>query len=150
MVLNHCFTFFLHFPWPINYNHTSRRTKFSTHLSPNWFWSKTFSFIWIHGIAHDYVLHALSCTNEWRTTLKVVHRFDTDLTTLWWRSWTAKSAPLFQNQTFLSLILSNFFELFYLGDFVVGWPRFLTMNLKLSVKVLWNWRHFNFSMVFNS
>jgi len=27
---------FLHFPWPINYNHAFRITKSSTHLTPNW------------------------------------------------------------------------------------------------------------------
>jgi hypothetical protein len=42
MVLNHYFVSFLHFPWPINCNHTFRYIKFSTHSSPSWFWSKIF------------------------------------------------------------------------------------------------------------
>jgi hypothetical protein len=42
MVLNHYFTSFLPFPQPINYNHASGCTKFSTHSLPNWFWLKIF------------------------------------------------------------------------------------------------------------
>ncbi len=37
MVLNHYFMYFLIFPWPINYNHTSLFIKSFTHSSPNWF-----------------------------------------------------------------------------------------------------------------
>jgi hypothetical protein len=44
MVLNCHLTFFFFFPWPINYNHTSWCTKFSTHSSSNWFWLKIFFF----------------------------------------------------------------------------------------------------------
>jgi hypothetical protein len=56
MVLNRYFTSFLPFLWTINSNHASRCTKSSTHSSPNWFWSKIFSFLWIHGVTHDHVL----------------------------------------------------------------------------------------------
>jgi len=52
MVLNYYFTSFLPFPWPITYNHAFQCTKSSTHSSPSWFWSKIFSFLWIHGVTH--------------------------------------------------------------------------------------------------
>jgi len=45
MVLNHCFISCLPFPWPINYDHASRGTKFSTHSSPSQFWLKIFSLL---------------------------------------------------------------------------------------------------------
>jgi hypothetical protein len=86
MVLDHYFTpFCFFFSWFINCNHASRCTKSSTHSLPSWFWLNFFSFPWIHGIAHDHVLWALSRTNEWRTTPWVVLRFNIDLTLLWWR-----------------------------------------------------------------
>jgi len=123
MVLDHYFTFFLLFPWPINCNHAFQCTKSSTRSSPNWFWSKIFSFPWIHGVAHDHVLRASNHINEWRTTLGVVLRFDIGPTPSWWKSRTAEGASLFWNWTPLSLVLSQFFELSYLGDFVAGWPH---------------------------
>jgi hypothetical protein len=106
MVLYHYFTSFFHFPWPINCNHAFQRTKFFTHSSPSWFWSKIFFFPWIHGIAHDHVLRALSRTNEWKITLGVILRFDIGPTLSWWRSQTAKGAPLSWSWTPLSLVLS--------------------------------------------
>ncbi len=42
---------FFIFPWPINYNHTSRCNKSSTHSLPIWFWLKIFSLslkLWPH------------------------------------------------------------------------------------------------------
>jgi len=60
MVLDHYFTFFFPFPWPVNYNHAFWGTKYFTHSSFSWFWSKIFFFLWIHGVAHDYILWALS------------------------------------------------------------------------------------------
>ncbi len=79
-----------------------------------------FFFPWTHGVMHDYVLWISSRTNEWRTTLGVIPRFHINPTPSWWRSQTTRGAPLFQSQSPLSLILSNFFK--YLGDFVVGRP----------------------------
>jgi hypothetical protein len=122
MVLNYYFSPFPPFPWPINWNHTFWCTKFSTHSSLSWFWLKIFSFPWIHGIAHDHILWASSRTNEWKTTLRIIPKFDIDPTPSWWRSQIAKGAPSFWSWTLLSLVLSHFFELSYLGDF--GWPRF--------------------------
>jgi hypothetical protein len=42
MVLDHDFTPFLLFLWPINYNHTFGCTKFSTYSLLSWFWLKIF------------------------------------------------------------------------------------------------------------
>ncbi len=85
MVINRYFMSFFHFPWPINYNHGYRCTKFSTHSSSSWFWSKIFSFLWIHGVAHDHVLRASNRINEWRTASKIIPKFDVDITFLWWK-----------------------------------------------------------------
>ncbi len=122
IVLDHYFASFLLFPWPINYNHTSRGTKSSTHSSPSWFWSKIFSFPWIHGVVHDYVLWASNHTNEWKTAPRIIPRFDIDLAPSWW-------IPNHNRCTFVPklnplLILFNFFKLSYFGDFVASQPRF--------------------------
>jgi hypothetical protein len=124
IVLDHYFAYFLFFPWPINYNHSSRNIKSFTHSSPSWFWSKIFSLPWIHSITHGYVLQTLSYTNERKTALGIVPRFNTNLAPSRWRSQTTRGAPSFQNQTPLSLVLWNFSKLSYLGDFVVGWSHF--------------------------
>ncbi len=150
MVLDHYFMSFLPFLWPINYNHAYWGTKFFTHSSLNWFWSIFFSFPWIHGITHDYILWASSHTNERRIASKVILRFDVDLTLSWWRSWTAKGAPSCWNWTLSSLVLSKFSKHFYFGDFVAGWPCFCWWTRNYLRRFLWNWRHLNFCMVFNS
>jgi hypothetical protein len=145
MVLNHYFASFLPFPWPINYNHAYQSTKSSTHSLLNQFWLKIFSFPWIHGVAHDYILRASSHTNEWKTTPKFVFKFNDNPTLLWWQSWTTKGVPSFQSQTPSNLVLLNFFEPSYLSDFVACWSCFWWW--------IWNymcWKHFNFCMVFNS
>jgi hypothetical protein len=94
VVLNHYFTSFIHFIRPINYNNASWGTKFSTHSLSSWFWLKIFSFFWIHGVMHDYVLWASNCTNEWKTALGIVLIFKTNLTPSWWKSWTSRSVLL--------------------------------------------------------
>jgi hypothetical protein len=86
---------FLPFLWPINYNHISWCNKSSTHSLPIWFWLKKISFLWIHGVTYDHVLWAFSCTSEWRSTLKVIPKFDVDATSLWWRSQIARCASSF-------------------------------------------------------
>jgi hypothetical protein len=86
MVLDCYFRPFLDFSWFINCNHTSWCTKSSTHSLPSWFWLKIFSFLWIHGIAHDHVLWALSHTSEWRTTQGIILRFNNNLILSRWRS----------------------------------------------------------------
>jgi hypothetical protein len=82
------------------------------------------SFPWIHGIVHGHVLWASSHTNEWKIALRIVFKFNINLTPLWWRSWTIKSAPSFRSRTPSSLVLSNFSKFLYLGDFVVGQLHF--------------------------
>jgi hypothetical protein len=83
--LNCYFTSFLPFLWLINCNHTSQCTNSSTHSLPNWFWSKFFSFLWIHGIMHDHILQGSNHTNEGRTTPGVVLRFDINPTPKPWK-----------------------------------------------------------------
>jgi hypothetical protein len=80
MALDYYFASFFLFPWPINFSHTSQGAKFSTHSSPSWFWSKIFSFFWIHSFTYDYVIWASSYTNDRRTTMGVICKFDIDLT----------------------------------------------------------------------
>jgi hypothetical protein len=109
MVLCYYFASFFHFPWPINYNHTFRWTKFSTYSLPNWFWSNFFSFAWIHGIVHDHVLWVSRCTNEWKPTLKVIFKFGIDLAPLWWKSWIVKNAPFVSKSNPLELGIIDFF-----------------------------------------
>jgi hypothetical protein len=150
MVLNHYFTFFLSFPWLINYNHTSWCIKFSTHSSLSWFWLKIFSFIWIHGVMHEHIVWASSHTNEWKTTPWIIPKFDINPTPLWWKSQTAKNVLLFQSWTPLSLVLLHFLELLCLGDFVVGQPCFWWWSWNYLRRFLQNWRHFYLCMVFNS
>jgi hypothetical protein len=121
MVLDRYFKSFLPFPWPINCNHAFQCTKSSTHSSPSWFWLKIFSFPWIHGVTHDHVLRVSNHTNEWITTMGIILRFDIGPTPSWWRFQTMRGAPLSWSWTPLSLVLSQFFELSYLGDFVTSW-----------------------------
>ncbi len=108
MVLDHYFAYFLHFLLSINYSHTFLSTKSSTHSLPSWFWSKIFFFSWIHGVAHDYILQASSCTNERKIASRNFFRFDINLTSLWWKSQTTRNAPSFRNRTLSNLVLSNF------------------------------------------
>jgi len=67
---------------------------------------------------HDYVLQASSCINQQIATLGIIPKFDTNLTSSRWKSQITRDAPSSQNQTPLSLVLSKFSELSYLGDFV--------------------------------
>ncbi len=93
------------------YNHTSWGTKSSTHSSPSWFWLKIFSFPWIHGITHDYVLQASSHRNERKTTprssldLTLTQHFHDEDCELW------EMSPFFEvepSQTWYYQISSNF------------------------------------------
>jgi hypothetical protein len=138
MVQNYYFTPFLPFPWPINCNHTSRCTKFSTHSLPSWFWSNFFSFPWIHGVAHDHVLWALSHTSEWIIAPGVILRFHIDLTPSWWKSRITKDVPSSWSWTPLSLVLSHFFKLLYLGDFLAGRPCFWWWTWNCLRRFIWN------------
>jgi hypothetical protein len=90
------FTHFFSFPWFINYDYASQCNKSSTLSLSIWFWLKIwiFSSLWNCGVAHGHILRAPSCTSEWRTTFGVISRFDRNITSLWWRFWTSKSARL--------------------------------------------------------
>ncbi len=134
MVVNHYFTPFLPFLLPINFNHAFRCTKSSTHSLPNWFWSKIFSFLWIHDIARDHVLWASNCTNEWRTASRVIFRFDIDVISSWWRG-NHKKCTLILKLNPLELSIIAFFRTFISWWFCYKSTPFLVMNLKLSMKV---------------
>ncbi len=123
-VLNHYFTHFLPFPWPINYNHESQCIKSSTHSSSSWFRLKILSFLWIHSITHDHILWALSRISEGKTTSGVIFKFHIDATSLWRTSRTTRGVPSSWNWTPLSLVLSHFSDLSHLGDFVASRPHF--------------------------
>jgi len=109
-----------------------------------------FSFPWLHGIMHDHFLRVSNYTSEWRTTFGVIPKFDIDVTSSWWRSLTVKSAPSSWSWTPLSLVLSHFFELSHLGNFLANWPCFWWWTWSRLWRLLWNWRHFYLHMVFNS
>jgi hypothetical protein len=51
---------------------------------------------------------------------KWMPKFDILLALLWWKSQTVKCAPLFWNQTFSILVITNFFEFSYFGDFIIS------------------------------
>jgi hypothetical protein len=46
---------------------------------------KLWCCVWPHLRASNYI-------NEWKTSSKVIFRFDIDVTSSWWRPWTAKGA----------------------------------------------------------
>ncbi len=46
-----------------------------------------------------HVLWALSHTNEWITTPRIVLKFDTNSSSSWWRFWTSRGVPLSWNWT---------------------------------------------------
>jgi hypothetical protein len=105
-------------------SHISRYKVFHTLIAKLILIKDFFSFPWIHGVVHNYVLQASSHTNEWRITPRVIPKLDTDLSPSWWKFWTMKNTPSSWSQTPSSLILSIFSKLSYLGDFVISWPHF--------------------------
>ncbi len=109
-----------------------------------------FSFLWNYGVAYGHVLWASSCTSEWRINFEVIFRFDVDITSSWWRPWTAKGACPSWSRSSSSLVLSHFSELSHLGDFVTSWPRFWWWTWNRLWRLLWDWRHLHLCMVFNS
>ncbi len=124
MVLNYYLTYFLLFPWPINYNHAFQGTKFFTHSLLSWFWLKIF-FLSLNSRCCTWLCLMGLKLHKWtKNCLESVLKFDTNPTPSWWKSWTTKNAPLFRSWTFSSLVLSNFSKLLYLGDFVASWPHF--------------------------
>jgi len=134
MVLDHYFASFFPFPWPINYNITSRCVNFSTHWSTSWFWSKKNSFSCIHNVTHDYVLLASICINEQRITLIVIPRFDINPTSSRWRSQTVRDVPSSQSQTPVRAWYIEFLWTLIPWWYCCRLLSFLAMNLKLFTK----------------
>jgi hypothetical protein len=97
---------FLPFPWPINYDRASWCNKSSTPSLPIWFWLKIY-FPFLEIMASDMATSygASSCTSEWRTTSKVISKFDIDVASSWWRSQTSKGVRSSWNWTPLNLVL---------------------------------------------
>ncbi len=108
-----------------------------------------FSFPWNCGVAHGHVLQASSYTNEWKIDFGIIFRFDIDITSLWWRSQTAKGASSSWSQSFSNLVLLYFSKLSQLDDFVESWPYFWWWTWNRLWRLLQDWRHFYFHMVFN-
>jgi hypothetical protein len=136
---------FLPFPWPINYNHASQCNKSFTHSLLIWFWLKiSFPFLesMVLRVATSY--EALSYTSEQKTSFGVIFRLDVDVTSLWWKTQTAKGVRLSWSWSPSSLVLLHFSELSHLSDFVASWPRFCWWTWNC----LWK-RHLYFCMVFN-
>ncbi len=151
MVLDRYLCLFFRFPWPINYNHASRCNKSSTHPLSIWFWLKIyFSFPWIHGVAYDHVLWALSCTNEWIITSEIIFKFDIDVTFWWRRSWIMRSVPSSWSWTPLNLVSPHFFQTPAPWWFVTSWPHFWWWTWNYLQRFLWIWKNLHLCMVFNS
>jgi len=109
-----------------------------------------FSFPWNYGIMYGHVLRALSCTSEWRADPQIIFRFDIDVTSSWWRPQTARCVRLSWSWSPLSLVLSHFFKLSHLGDFVASRPCFWWWTQNRLWRLLWDWRYLHLRMVFNS
>jgi hypothetical protein len=119
------FMHFLPFLWPINYNHTSRCSKSSTHSSSIWFWLKIF-FLFLEIMAsHMATVYGpqVAQVNE-ESTLKsfldlilTSHPCDEDS-----KLWEVRAR--FWSWSPLSLILSHFSKLSHSDNFVASWPRF--------------------------
>jgi hypothetical protein len=133
-------THFIHFPWPMNYDCAFQCNRSSTHSLSIWFWLKIWfvSFPWKYGVAHGHVLWAPCHSSEWRIAFGIIFRFDTNVTSLWWRSQTSRSAWLSWSWTPLSLVLSYFSEFSHLGDLVTNRPRFWWWTWNYLWRLLWN------------
>jgi hypothetical protein len=117
--------FFL-FPRSINYDFASQCNKSSTPSLSIWFWLKILflSSPWNYGVMHGHILRAPSRTSEWRTASRIISRFDPNITSSWWRTWTSRGACSFWSWTPSNLVLSYFFEFSHPGDLVANRPCF--------------------------
>jgi hypothetical protein len=109
-----------------------------------------FFFPWNYGVAYGHILQASSCISKWRADRGVMFRFDVDATSSWWRTRTTKSVHLSWSRSPLNLVLSHFLELSHLGDFVASRPYFWWWTWNHLWRLLQNWRHLHFCMIFNS
>ncbi len=117
---------FFPFPRSINYDYAPQCNKSFTPSLSIWFWLKIwpFSSPWNYGVAHGHILWALSRTSEWRTTFGIISKFDLNITSSWWKTWTSRGACLSWSWTLSNLVLSYFFELSHPLDLVASWPHF--------------------------
>ncbi len=103
-----------------------------------------------YGIAHGHILRAPSCTSKWKTAFRNIPRFDSDTTSLWWKTQTSRGVCSSKSQTPLSLVLSYFSKLSHPGDFAASQPRFWWWIWNRLWRLLQNWWHFYLCMVFSS
>ncbi len=94
-----------------------------------------FSFPWNYGVAYGHILRASNCTSEWRIGSKVISKFDIDVASSWWKSWTMKSAHSSWIDP-LKLGIIAFFRTFPPWWFCGKSTPLLVMNLKSSMKVV--------------
>ncbi len=138
------------FPWFINYN-----APFNVISPPHihyWFGlvEDPFFFAWDYGVTHGHVLQASNCANEWRVNPRIIFKFNIDVTSSWWKPRTARSVCPSWSRSLSSLVLLHFSELSHRSDFVAGQPCFWWWTWNRLWKLLWDWRHLHFRMVFNS
>ncbi len=103
-----------------------------------------------HGVAHSHILRAPSRSNEWRTAFGVIFRFDLNVASLRWRTWTSRNARSSWSWTPSSLVLPYFAKLPHLGDLATSRPRFRWWTRNYLWRLLWNRRDFYLCMVFSS
>ncbi len=108
------------------------------------------SLPWNYGVAHCHILQAPSRTNEWRTAFRVILKFDPNVTSLWWKTWTSRGARSSWSWTPSSLVLLYFVKLSHPSDFVTNRPCFWWQTWNCLWRLLRNWRHFYLHLVFNS
>ncbi len=144
------FTPSLRFPWPINYDRVSWCQNLP-HLHYGFEFVEDLYYLPCnHGVAHSHILWAPSHSSKWRTAFGVIFRFDLNVASLQWRTWTSRSARSSWSWTPSNLVLPYFAKLPHPGDLATNRPRFRWWTWNCQWRLLWNWRHFYLRMVFNS
>jgi hypothetical protein len=150
MVLGHYLCNFLLYPWLINYDRAFWCHK-SSHIHCRFnLVEDLLSFPWNYGVAYRHILRASNYASEWRTGFIIIFRFDVATTSSRWRPWTAGGVRLSWNWSPSSLVILHFFELSHLSDFVVSRSHFWWWTWNRVWRLLRDWRHLHFHMVFNS
>jgi hypothetical protein len=67
-----------------------------------------------------------------------------------WKTRTSRTARSSWSWTPSSMVLPYFTKFPHLGDFATSRPRFRWWTRNCLWRLLWNWRHFYFRMVFSS
>ncbi len=109
-----------------------------------------FSLPWNYGIAHGHFLWAPSHTSEWRTDIGIIFGFDVDVTSSWWRPYTARGARSSWSQSPSSLVLSHFSKLLHPGDFATSRPCFWWQTWNCMWRLLRDRRQVHLRLVFSS